>query len=104
MTPESLNKQIYAACDSWWSDAPFPGSPSMGEDPPAKCKELLEDPVRPCKSVAGDTYDMGGGYFLYDTCSRDMLALDKQDNMPHPDRFDLGAPPPTSPQYQNSAG
>lgn len=27
------------------------------------------------KSIAGDTYDMGGGYFLYDTCGADLLAL-----------------------------
>jgi hypothetical protein len=35
----------------------------------------LEDPLRPLKSIAGDTYDMGGGYFLYDTCGADLLAL-----------------------------
>merc|ERR1711953_796097 len=61
-----------------------------------------EDPVRPCLSIAGDTYDMGGGYFLYDTCSRDMLAMDKNDHRPHPELVELG--PPTSPQYPNTAG
>ena len=32
-------------------------------------------------SHAGDTYDMGGGYYLYDTCGNDLLALGP-DNKP----------------------
>merc|ERR1712216_170600 len=88
----------------------------MFDPPPEPCRTLLEDPVRPCKSIAGDTYDMGGGYYLYDTCSQDMLALDKFDNLPHPEQHalpiwqaggELGrrlqAPPPGS-EYMNTAG
>ena len=33
-------------------------------------------------SHAGDTYDMGGGYYLYDTCGNDLLALGADDNQP----------------------
>jgi len=117
MIPESLYSKIYEACSSWWGNGkPFPDGPDMFSAPPEPCKTLLEDPVRPCKSVAGDTYDMGGGYYLYDTCSQDMLALDKNDNLPHPERFalpaqdvpeDLGRQlqaPPTSPEYANTDG
>jgi hypothetical protein len=32
-------------------------------------------------SHAGDTYDMGGGYYLYDSCGEDLLALGP-DNKP----------------------
>lgn len=106
MIPEPLYNEIYKVCGSWWGlhNDPYPAGPDMFDAPPEPCKTLLEDPVRPCLSVAGDTYDMGGGYFLYDTCSRDMLALDKQDNQPHPERFDLQAAPPTSSEYSNTAG
>jgi hypothetical protein len=46
-----------------WDDEPFPHGKSVGMEapPPTECARLLEDPVRPCKSVAGDTYAMGGG-------------------------------------------
>ena len=50
---------------------------------------------------------MGGGYFLYDTCSRDMLALSADDHQPHPDRAYAAVsaqPPPVAPEYSNSAG
>lgn len=100
MIPEDLNAEIYEACGDWWGDEPFPDGPDMYDEPPAKCKSLLEDPVRPAMSVAGDTYQMGGGYHLYDTCSRDMLAL-HEDHMPHPELF---SPPATSPYYSNTAG
>jgi serine carboxypeptidase-like clade 1 len=87
MVPEPLYKEIYAACSGWWDDEPFPHgkSSTMFDPPPSKCAELLEDPVRPCKSIAGDTYQMGGGYFLYDTCSEDMMALSEEDHLPHPE-------------------
>lgn len=114
MVPEPLYKQIYEQCADWWDDEPFPHgkSLSMFEAPPAKCAALLEDPVRPCKSIAGDTYRMGGGYFLYDTCSEDMMALNPDDNLPHPaeaamsrmqHRRQLQAPP-TSPEFAMSSG
>ena len=38
-----------------------------------------------CLSHAGDTYDMGGGYYLYDTCGNDLLALDPRTNFPMED-------------------
>ena len=38
-----------------WGDLPFPAQPDMYDEPPAACRDLLEDPVRPCLSVAGDT-------------------------------------------------
>lgn len=33
-------------------------------------------------SQAGDSYDMGGGYFLYDTCSADLITRGP-DGLPH---------------------
>lgn len=93
MVPEPLYKEIYAECGSWWGDDPYPANPGMDEEPPAPCRRLLEDPVRPCMSVTGDTYSMGGGYFLYDTCSQDMLALSPGDHLPHPERVSLPADP-----------
>jgi len=104
MIPEDLYAKIYRSCSSWWGDEPFPANPNMFDAPPEPCRTLLEDPVRPCMSVAGDTYDMGGGYFLYDTCTEDMLALSKEDHKPHPERFELEAAPPTSSEYSNTAG
>lgn len=103
MIPEDLYRKVYDTCGSWWGDEPFPGSPNMDNPPPPACMALLEDPVRPCLSVTGDTYEMGGGYFLYDTCSRDMLALSKRLHTPDPKNF-VQAPPPTSPEYPNTAG
>lgn len=86
MISEAYYAKITKACSSWWKEGepyPSPNGPTM--DGPAvgsECRKLLEDPTRPCKSVAGDTYDMGGGYFLYDTCSADLLALNKSSNQP----------------------
>eukprot|EP00037_Helgoeca_nana_P014868 m.139059 g.139059 ORF g.139059 m.139059 type:complete len:506 (-) comp22749_c0_seq2:1537-3054(-) len=82
MISEKLYAKITAACKDWWlGEEPFPSTngPSK-EGPPegSECRNLLEDPVRPCLSEAGDTYSMGGGYFLYDTCSADLLALGNQ--------------------------
>ena len=36
----------------------------MNEPPPEPCRSMLGDAVRPLMAEAGDTYDMGGGYFL----------------------------------------
>ena len=70
MLSEDYYDEINEKCKDF-----FPGT---YEPPISKaCRDILEDPIRPCKSVAGDTYDMGGGYFLYDTCNRDLMALDK---------------------------
>jgi hypothetical protein len=113
MIPEPLYKDIYEKCGSWWSDEPFPHGTDMFDAPPEPCAKLLEDPVRPCKSIAGDTYRMGGGYFLYDTCSEDMMALG-DDHLPHPieaaaaaaaagERRRLQAPP-TSAEFPMSSG
>lgn len=117
MIPEHVHSKIYEACSSWWGNGkPFPEGPDMFNPPPEPCKTLLEDPIRPVKSVAGDTYDMGGGYYLYDSCSKDLLALDKNDNLPHPERFALTGEqshenvgrqlqaPPASSEYTNTAG
>lgn len=104
MIPEALYRQIYEKCAGWWGDEPFPAGPDMFEAPPEPCRTLLEDPVRPCKSVAGDTYDMLGGYYLYDTCYNDLLALDREDNLPHPERAALDSAPPSNPEFPNTAG
>lgn len=72
MISEQLYAQINEACKGQWGKYEAPTEP---------CKSLLEDPVRPCLSHAGDTYDMGGGYYLYDTCGNDLLALGP-DNFP----------------------
>ena len=48
----------------------------------SQCRQLLEDPIRPVISSAGDTYQMGGGYYLYDTCDPDLLALDPATHLP----------------------
>ena len=75
MLSEDYYDEINEKCKDF-----FPGT---YEPPISKaCRDILEDPIRPCKSVAGDTYDMGGGYFLYDTCNRDLMALDKAQNVP----------------------
>eukprot|EP01062_Namystynia_karyoxenos_P063870 TRINITY_DN5666_c0_g1_i1.p2 TRINITY_DN5666_c0_g1~~TRINITY_DN5666_c0_g1_i1.p2 ORF type:complete len:503 (+),score=127.94 TRINITY_DN5666_c0_g1_i1:78-1586(+) len=66
MISEPTYRKINAACAGHWGTY---------DAPPEPCKSLLEDPIRPVMSEAGDTYDMGGGYFLYDTCSPDLLAL-----------------------------
>ena len=84
MIPDSKKAEIDAACGSWYERAP----PGPYEAPPDKCAALLEDKVRPVKSFAGDTYDMGGGYFLYDTCgndgatTRNLLTVDRETGLP----------------------
>jgi len=103
MIPEDLYRKIYQVCGSWWSDVPFPANSAMAYPPPEPCRALLEDPVRPCLSVAGDTYDMGGGYYLYDQCSADMLALNKEDNKPHPETIDIRAAYRGKSKYNSTA-
>lgn len=71
MIPDDVKERVDKICGAWYvSEPPGPQTP-----PPTACAVALEDPVRPLKSIAGDTYDMGGGYFLYDTCGADLLAL-----------------------------
>eukprot|EP00040_Diaphanoeca_grandis_P039304 m.258713 g.258713 ORF g.258713 m.258713 type:complete len:511 (-) comp36943_c0_seq1:277-1809(-) len=109
MISESLYAEITEACKSWWKGGkpyPDPDGPSM-EGPPegSECRKLLEDPVRPCMSKAGDTYDMGGGYFLYDTCTADLLALDNTTNLPkHHEDLQFGASAESVPTYPNDSG
>ena len=79
MFPEAKKAQIDAACHDWYQSAP----PGPSEAPPAACKALLEDPIQPVKSLTGDTYKMGGGYFLYDTCGPDLLSLDAVTGLPN---------------------
>lgn len=88
MLPEAKKREIDQACQTWYVEAP----PGPSEPPPEPCASLLEDAVRPVKSIAGDTYDMGGGYFLYDACGTDLaggrgrpehlLALDPRTGLP----------------------
>lgn len=107
MISEELYARINKACEGQWGTYEAPGK---------ECADLLEDPVRPCLSQAGDTYDMGGGYYLYDTCGNDLLALG-EDNRPIQDmekaRLDVqsavvrlnadgGVPEPA--EYLNDAG
>ena len=71
MIPDIIKERVDEVCADWYvSEPPGPQTP-----PPTACAHALEDPIRPLKSIAGDTYDMGGGYFLYDTCGADLLAL-----------------------------
>ena len=71
MVPDIVKERVDEVCADWYvSEPPGPQTP-----PPTQCADALEDPIRPLKSTAGDTYDMGGGYFLYDTCGADLLAL-----------------------------
>eukprot|EP00947_MAST-08B_sp_MAST-8B-sp1_P003735 g3735.t1 len=76
MISEALYAEINAACAGEWGTYDAPKS--------AKCAKLLEDPVRPVLNEAGDTYEMGGGYFLYDTCPGDDLvtAVDPETHRP----------------------
>ncbi|KAK7240021.1 serine-type carboxypeptidase [Aureococcus anophagefferens] len=69
MIPDAAKRAIDAACADWYVAAP----PGPQAPPPPACAAALEDPVRPAMSVAGDTYEMGGGYFLYDSCGADLL-------------------------------
>jgi hypothetical protein len=73
MISEPLFSRINAACQGQWETL----GPPVGE-----CRTLLEDPARPCLTEAGDTYKMGGGYYLYDTCDPDLLALDAETHRP----------------------
>ena len=66
MISEALYAEINKECAGQWGTYAAPSK---------ACADLLEDPVRPCKSKAGDTYQMGGGYFLYDTCGDDLMSL-----------------------------
>jgi len=97
MLPEAKKREIDVACADWYVTAP----PGPEDEPPAQCKALLEDAVRPAKSIAGDTYDMGGGYFLYDSCGRDLLGVDAATG-----RTTERAPraEPVGSAYTNSAG
>ena len=72
MIPDAKKRAIDAACADWYVAAP----PGPQAPPPPACAAALEDPVRPAMSVAGDTYEMGGGYFLYDSCGADLLRAD----------------------------
>lgn len=64
MISEETYEKIQEACKNDWG--------AFGPPKSKECLRLLEDPIRPCMSEAGDTYDMGGGYFLYDTCKTDL--------------------------------
>eukprot|EP00755_Sulcionema_specki_P007838 Sspe_Gene.39311::Locus_18961_Transcript_1_1_Confidence_1.000_Length_1578::g.39311::m.39311/K16296/SCPL-I; serine carboxypeptidase-like clade I len=82
MIREATYKKINEACAGHWGTY---------DAPPEPCKSLLENPIRPVMSEAGDTYDMGGGYFLYDTCGTDLLTVGKdgrttQRDLPVPSR------------------
>ena len=68
MISDAKKRDIDAACAGWYEVAP----PGPQSPPPPRCAAALEDPIRPAKSFAGDTYDMGGGYFLYDACASDL--------------------------------
>jgi serine carboxypeptidase-like clade 1 len=74
MINESLYNTINDACEGEWGTYNGPTS--------QVCRDLLEDPVRPVLSSAGDTYQMGGGYYLYDTCDGDLLDLNATLNQP----------------------
>jgi serine carboxypeptidase-like clade 1 len=74
MISEPLYAKINAACQGQWG--------TLGAPTSEACRTLLEDPVRPCLAEAGDTYEMGGGYYLYDTCDPDLLALDPKTHRP----------------------
>ncbi|GAB5354882.1 hypothetical protein AAMO2058_000157800 [Amorphochlora amoebiformis] len=48
------------------------------------CRKLLgDDPARPVIQEAGDTFTMGGGYYLYDHCGSDLYRLSKS-GLPEP--------------------
>jgi len=91
MVPDALKARVDEACGEWYVSEP----PGPQTEPPTACADLLEDPVRPVKSAAGDTYDMGGGYFLYDACADDLLALGRERRRParpaRTDAYDLDA-------------
>jgi len=74
MINESLYNTINQVCANQWNT--FEGPTSQ------ECRDLLEDPIRPVLSSAGDTYNMGGGYYLYDTCDGDLLDMDASTHQP----------------------
>ena len=73
MISEPLYARVNEACQGQWGTYSAPSQ---------ECQTLLEDPVRPVLEEAGDTYEMGGGYYLYDTCGPDLLALDAETHRP----------------------
>uniref|UniRef100_A0A7S2TRU3 Carboxypeptidase n=1 Tax=Lotharella oceanica TaxID=641309 RepID=A0A7S2TRU3_9EUKA len=65
---------LQEACKEDWN--------KYGPPDNATCREIIgEDPARPVMDEAGDTYQMGGGYFLYDHCGSDLLSVDPQTGM-----------------------
>eukprot|EP01059_Diplonema_ambulator_P009302 TRINITY_DN19136_c0_g1_i1.p1 TRINITY_DN19136_c0_g1~~TRINITY_DN19136_c0_g1_i1.p1 ORF type:complete len:508 (+),score=88.37 TRINITY_DN19136_c0_g1_i1:48-1526(+) len=66
MIKDATYKRINEACEGHWGTF---------KAPPEPCRSLLGDPIRPVMWEAGDTYEMGGGYFLYDNCQPDLMAL-----------------------------
>ena len=70
MIPDIVKERVDSVCGDWY----VPEPPGPQTSPPTECADALEDPIRPLKSIAGDTYDMGGGYFLYDTCGADLAS------------------------------
>eukprot|EP01064_Diplonema_japonicum_P024759 TRINITY_DN3546_c1_g3_i1.p1 TRINITY_DN3546_c1_g3~~TRINITY_DN3546_c1_g3_i1.p1 ORF type:complete len:503 (+),score=98.87 TRINITY_DN3546_c1_g3_i1:29-1510(+) len=77
MIKDATYKKINEACKGHWGTF---------EAPPEPCKSLLGDPIRPVMWEAGDTYNMGGGYFLYDNCQPDLMALNGKGSKDAPDR------------------
>jgi len=73
MISDDKYEKINAACNGQWETYEPPTSPT--------CVMLLEDPIRPVMSEAGDTYSMGGGYFLYDTCREADGKINKSSHM-----------------------
>lgn len=70
MISETTYKRINNACKDDWNQYDEPKS--------KECKHLLEDPISPVMSEAGNTNDMGGGYFLYDTCKKNLGIYHKK--------------------------
>ncbi len=93
MINETLYAAILEACKHTdWNFEGFDGPPAG-----SRCHLLLEDPIRPCLSSAGDTYEMGGGYFLYDTCDGDLMTgLDAETGLPR-SASTVGADPRADP-------
>ena len=54
MIPDIIKERVDEVCADWYvSEPPGPQTP-----PPTACAHALEDPIRPLKSIAGDTYDL----------------------------------------------
>lgn len=61
-------RRIQEACKDDWERYEAPTNQT--------CRDLIgPDPARPVMNEAGDTYDMGGGYYLYDHCGEDLLRV-----------------------------